>query len=336
MGRSGAHVPLRRSPAPPRGRTAVQHAGLPGDRLEFAYRDAGMGRCSVPAPAAWRLEYRLELRHPDGGVETVCDPANPQRVGGAFGDKSVLLRPDYRAPAWLDRPTARGHLARADRAGARAAVPRSTCACGPRRPAPATASSSPTTGRSTTSWPIWATTARHGRPVSVRRTTWCCSRRATATTGTRPTRRTPRRWPATCCPGCAAELGYPAGRPVVGDGREPRRARDAARAAPLPRRVRRAVPAVRQLLPAAASTRRSPASRATAGSSGSPGRCVASGVRRPPRSRWCITCGTAEENLANNREMAARPAPAGLSGRSCSRCPTRTTSRPGGTRSTRT
>jgi len=85
----------------------LQHAGLPGDRLEFTYRDPEWV-LSVPAPAAWRLEYQLQLRHPDGGVETVNDPANPERVGNPFGDKSVLLRPDYRAPAWLDRPMREG------------------------------------------------------------------------------------------------------------------------------------------------------------------------------------------------------------------------------------
>ena len=84
-----------------------QHAGMPGDRLEFSYRDPEWV-LTVPAPDAWRLEYQLELRHKDGGVETVNDPANPERVGNPFGDKSVLHRPDYRAPAWLDRPQREG------------------------------------------------------------------------------------------------------------------------------------------------------------------------------------------------------------------------------------
>ena len=62
----------------------------------------------APRPPAWRLEYQLELVHPDGGTETVNDPGNPQRVGGAFGDKSVLECPDYAPPAWLSAPTADG------------------------------------------------------------------------------------------------------------------------------------------------------------------------------------------------------------------------------------
>jgi enterochelin esterase family protein len=85
----------------------VQHAGLPRDGLEFVRAD-GVWTLRTSPPAAWRLEYRLELRHPDGGIEVVCDPANPNRVGGAYGDRSVLLREDYVEPAWLDAPAADG------------------------------------------------------------------------------------------------------------------------------------------------------------------------------------------------------------------------------------
>jgi enterochelin esterase family protein len=59
---------------------------------------------AIPRPAAWRIEYQFELRHPDGRTETVNDPDNPRRVAGAFGDKSVLECPDYAPPAWLDAP----------------------------------------------------------------------------------------------------------------------------------------------------------------------------------------------------------------------------------------
>jgi enterochelin esterase family protein len=54
------------------------------------------------------MEYRLELRHPDGGTEEVCDPENPLRAPGAFGDKSVLEFPGYRRPAWLSAPVVPG------------------------------------------------------------------------------------------------------------------------------------------------------------------------------------------------------------------------------------
>jgi enterochelin esterase family protein len=80
----------------------VQHAGIPGELLDFDYDEAGRGwYLSLLRPPVWRLEYRLELRHADGGTEEICDPGNPRRVGGAFGDKSVLEFPDYREPGWL-------------------------------------------------------------------------------------------------------------------------------------------------------------------------------------------------------------------------------------------
>src|SRR5438045_3556373 len=78
----------------------VQHVGIPGELLDFRYDD-GRWELRLPRPPVRRLEYKLELRHPDGGTEEVCDPGNPRRVGGAFGDKSVLEFPDYREPGWL-------------------------------------------------------------------------------------------------------------------------------------------------------------------------------------------------------------------------------------------
>ena len=122
------------------------------------------------------------------------------------------------------------------------------------------------------------------------------------TTGTRPTRRTPRRWPATSCPGCAASSA-PAGRPVVGMG--------ASLGALAMLHAQRRYPA------------RSPGcSCSPAASSGRGCDRQESGFRvlppdhpvhraggarpRSPRTPvpTVLTCGTVEENLANNREMA--------------------------------
>ena len=56
----------------------------------------------VDLPDVLRLEYKLEVDHPDGGTEHILDPANEQRAPGAFGDKSVLELDGYTAPKWLD------------------------------------------------------------------------------------------------------------------------------------------------------------------------------------------------------------------------------------------
>ena len=54
-------------------------------------------------PDVLRLEYKLEVSHPDGGNEWILDPGNPKRTPGAFGEKSVLELPGYEAPAWLSQ-----------------------------------------------------------------------------------------------------------------------------------------------------------------------------------------------------------------------------------------
>ena len=87
----------------------LQEIGVPRDRIDFAYDGVERGwRLSLPRPAAWRLEYLLEQRYPDGRVERICDPDNPRRVDTAFGAKSVLECPDYVEPAWLHLPPAPG------------------------------------------------------------------------------------------------------------------------------------------------------------------------------------------------------------------------------------
>ena len=84
-----------------------QRVGLRPD--EFGYDEpARAWTLTVARPAAWRVEYLLELRRPDGDTELVCDPANERRVAGAFGDKSVLECPDYQEPGWLRATAAEG------------------------------------------------------------------------------------------------------------------------------------------------------------------------------------------------------------------------------------
>ncbi len=73
---------------------------MPADQLDFA-RTASGWLLELERPEVDRMEYHLELAHADGGTETVCDPANPLRARGAFGDASVLELPGYRRPTWL-------------------------------------------------------------------------------------------------------------------------------------------------------------------------------------------------------------------------------------------
>jgi enterochelin esterase-like enzyme len=60
-----------------------------GGRWELEYRRAQVDR----------MEYRFEV---DG--DSFCDPHNPLRAPGAFGDKSVVEFPGYTPPVWLQAP----------------------------------------------------------------------------------------------------------------------------------------------------------------------------------------------------------------------------------------
>ncbi|MEO8776938.1 MAG: alpha/beta hydrolase-fold protein [Candidatus Nanopelagicales bacterium] len=55
----------------------------------------------IPAPPVNRLEYLLVLKDAHGSERMILDPANPARVAGVFGDHSVLELPGYQAPEWL-------------------------------------------------------------------------------------------------------------------------------------------------------------------------------------------------------------------------------------------
>jgi enterochelin esterase family protein len=62
----------------------------------FEWRD-GAWRLTFERPAVDRLEYLLGV---DG--QFIPDPANPLRAAGPFGDKSVVEWPEYQPPHWLD------------------------------------------------------------------------------------------------------------------------------------------------------------------------------------------------------------------------------------------
>lgn len=80
----------------------VHNLDLPGAPTAFRYDEpAGSWVLTLPRPPVLRMEYELTLRYADGGEETTTDPTNPVLTPGVFGDKSVLVMPDYTAPAWL-------------------------------------------------------------------------------------------------------------------------------------------------------------------------------------------------------------------------------------------
>lgn len=58
-----------------------------------------------------RMEYQFKGVLAGGASdETFCDPANPLRAPGAFGDKSVVELPGYQPPAWVDDEPVGGEL----------------------------------------------------------------------------------------------------------------------------------------------------------------------------------------------------------------------------------
>lgn len=91
----------------------VQEVRIPGDLLGF-HRDGDEWELVIDRPPVNRMEYLLELRHADGGTETVLDPGNPRQAAGAFGPKSVLEFPGYTPPEWLGSTAGLGTLTDVD------------------------------------------------------------------------------------------------------------------------------------------------------------------------------------------------------------------------------
>jgi enterochelin esterase-like enzyme len=81
---------------------------VPGGR-EFRLDDTGTWVLQVPRPALQRIEYRFAVERGDA-IEVVTDPANPATVRTAFGDRSVMEMPGYAPPWWLDAPVVPGRL----------------------------------------------------------------------------------------------------------------------------------------------------------------------------------------------------------------------------------
>jgi enterochelin esterase-like enzyme len=80
----------------------AQEIGL-AEPLDFV-RTGGVWRLDVELPDVARMEYLFEIRNGHGARTTISDPANPRRAPGAFGEKSVLELDGYEPPSWLAGP----------------------------------------------------------------------------------------------------------------------------------------------------------------------------------------------------------------------------------------
>ncbi|MEV6283049.1 alpha/beta hydrolase-fold protein [Kribbella sp. NPDC051770] len=74
-----------------------EELGLAGELLEFKPVEYGW-ELRLPRPSVHRMEYLFDVA--DAGMRT--DPTNPRVVGGAFGEHSWLPLPGYVEPAWIE------------------------------------------------------------------------------------------------------------------------------------------------------------------------------------------------------------------------------------------
>lgn len=81
-------------------RVALRHELTQPRIVPFERRRRGF-ELRLPRPPADRVEYLLELEDRNGETELVPDPSNPLRAPGPFGEKSVIEFPGYEPPAWL-------------------------------------------------------------------------------------------------------------------------------------------------------------------------------------------------------------------------------------------
>lgn len=80
---------------------------VPVASTAFSRTDLGW-ELDIPRPPAHRVEYLFRVSVGDDTV-TITDPTNPRRVAGVFGDHSWLPMPGYTEAAWLDAARVNGH-----------------------------------------------------------------------------------------------------------------------------------------------------------------------------------------------------------------------------------
>lgn len=84
-----------------------QEVRIPGDRLDFV-REGNSWVLTLDRPPVSRMEYLFEVTDLAGDRAMITDPANPRQVDGAFGVHSVVEFPGYQVPGWLDAPAVDG------------------------------------------------------------------------------------------------------------------------------------------------------------------------------------------------------------------------------------
>jgi enterochelin esterase-like enzyme len=88
----------------------VQEVLLPRAAVPLRRGPDGCWTLRFARPPVRRFEYRFELSFADGRREAICDPANPRRAPGAFGERSVIEFPDYRPPPFVCSSPPKGEV----------------------------------------------------------------------------------------------------------------------------------------------------------------------------------------------------------------------------------
>jgi len=78
-----------------------QQLGLPAEQVQFEQTHGGW-ELRIARPAVHRVEYLFEVCDMAGEQTTIMDPTNASTVAGVFGTHSVLTLPEYVAPTWLE------------------------------------------------------------------------------------------------------------------------------------------------------------------------------------------------------------------------------------------
>lgn len=93
-------------PDPDRALSAVrlyQEIQRPRNGPDFTYDPTGgTWILELPVPDAARVEYLVEITDAEGNSAMGTDPFNQTTSPGAFGDKSVVELPGYRSPRWTE------------------------------------------------------------------------------------------------------------------------------------------------------------------------------------------------------------------------------------------